>query len=196
MASNPKPGISRPANSTLKNLPWEDLDALWDMKYPEDKETQAMTLEQIVAILPARFGKTLGKSALSQFYLWLDTARRIRTRENLALQVMEEMAKDPAIPNQTIKNAGQRIFLAEGVVDRDVRTFVSMVGLENEEERKKQKDRELDIREEANRINREKLSEAGKSKIEAGLDALFAEIKGNPKAEKLFAELKAVVAKS
>lgn len=45
-------------------------------------------------------------------------------------------------------------------------------------------------------IERERLMSNLKSKIDAGLDALFAEIKGNPKAEKLFAELKAAVAKA
>ena len=43
---------------------------------------------------------------------------------------------------------------------------------------------------------REKLTVSIKSKIEAGLDALFEEIKGNPRAEKLFAELKEVVSKA
>ena len=41
--------------------------------------------------------------------------------------------------------------------------------------------------------DREKLKAASKSKIEEGLDALFAEIKGNKKAEIIFAQLQEVV---
>ncbi len=45
-------------------------------------------------------------------------------------------------------------------------------------------------------IAREKLSAAAKTKIESGMDALFAEIKGNPKAEKLFQQLQEAVARA
>ena len=41
-----------------------------------------------------------------------------------------------------------------------------------------------------------KHGEAIKSKIESGMDAMFAEIKGNPQAEKLFKQLQEVVSKA
>jgi hypothetical protein len=43
---------------------------------------------------------------------------------------------------------------------------------------------------------REKFKEAAKTRIEAGLEALFVEIKGNNKAEALFAQLQEVVSKA
>jgi len=45
-------------------------------------------------------------------------------------------------------------------------------------------------------IARDKLTQASKTKIDGGMDALFAEIKGNRKAELLFQQLQEVVAKS
>jgi hypothetical protein len=68
------------------------------------------------------------------------------------------------------------------VGDGDPKTFFLMakIGLQREQQS----------------LDREKLNAATKGKIEAGLDALGEEIKGNPRAEKLFAELKEVVSKA
>ena len=54
----------------------------------------------------------------------------------------------------------------------------------------------LILKADAQEQSREKLKAATKTKIEEGLDALFAEIKGNKKAEALFAQLQEVVAKA
>lgn len=54
----------------------------------------------------------------------------------------------------------------------------------------------LVLKRDAQEASRDKAKAAAQSKIAAGMDALFAEIKGNCKAEQLFAQLQEVVAKA
>lgn len=184
------------ADAKLKNLPREALDELWDMKYPADAEDKAMTLVDICAAIPAMYKIDIGKSALGEFYQWLDLQRRMWARESLVAQMKEIIARDKSLSPEQVKSAGQRLFMADGILEKDARTFAIAATLENDDVRLKQKDEELAIRRENSKTARDKLNAATRSKIDAGLDALYEEIKGNPKAEKLFAELKAVVEKS
>lgn len=185
------------ANSTLKNLPWEILDELWDLKYPEDMEQKPMTLREIVAILPERYGRTLNKSQLGEFYQWLEVKRNMRTRDNLARQFMEDLAeKRPDLSPGEIRKRGQALFMAKGIVEDDSKLFAAMADLEGADYRAAQEDRKIELRKEANAIARDKLNAASRSKIDAGLDALYEEIKGNPKAVELFQQIKEIVRKA
>lgn len=183
------------ADAVLKNLPREALNELWELKYPADEETRAMTLLAICAYLPVRFKVSLGKTALGDFYQWLGLQRRMWARESMVDQVKELLAKDASLSVEQVKAAGQRLFMADGILEKDVRTFAMAADLEGADYRAKQKDAELALRRESNEIAREKLTAATRSKIEAGLDALYGEIKGNVNAERIFAQLQEVVKK-
>jgi hypothetical protein len=74
------------------------------------------------------------------------------------------------------------VFTAETIENGNVKAYVELVKLQ------------LQAAKQA--IEREKITAAAKTKIEAGLDALLAEIQGNPKAMALFNQLKEAVAKA
>jgi hypothetical protein len=183
------------ADAVLKNLPREALDELWELKNPPDEETKAMTLTAISAYLPERFKVELGKTALGEFYQWLALQRRMWARESMVDQVKEILAKDKSLSVEQVKAAGQRLFMADGILEKDVNVFAVAANLEGADYRAKQKDLELALRKESNELAREKLTAATRSKIEAGLDALYQEIKGNAPAEKIFKQLQEVVKK-
>jgi hypothetical protein len=170
------------ADAKLKNLPREALDELWEMKNPGDEDTKAMTLLEICAVIPKRFKIEIGKSALGEFYQWLELQRRMDRAAERALQAKLELAKDPTIHSDDIDRIGQTIFAAEALEAGDVKAYVALA--------------KLKLAASKQALEGQKLAAAAKEKIDVGLDALFAEIKGNPKAEKLFAELKSTVAKS
>ena len=185
------------ANSTLKNLPWEILDELWDLKYPEDPEQKAMTLREIVAILPERYGRTLNKSQLGEFYQWLEVKRNMRKRDNLARQFMEDLAKKrPDLSPREVRRRGQALFMARGIVEDDAKLFLVMANLEGDDYRDTQEDTKIELRKESNAIARDKLNASSRSKIDAGLDELYKEIQGNPKAVELFQQIKELVRKA
>jgi len=183
------------ADAVLKNLPREALDELWELKNPPDEETKALTLTAISAWLPARFNVELGKSALGEFYVWLDLQRRMWARENMTEQIKEILAKDKTLSQEQLKAAGQRLFMADGILAKNVKTFVMAADLESADYRAKQKDLEIALRKESNELAREKLTAATRSSIEAGLDALSQEIKGNAKAEAIFSQLQEALRK-
>jgi hypothetical protein len=184
------------SDAKLKNLPRETLDELWELKYPSDPAQKALGLVEIAALLPDQYGITIGKSALAEFYVWLEVQRRMWAREQLIDQVKEIIARDASLSAEQVRKAGQRLFMADGILERDVAKFATAASLEGEDYRAAQKDREIELRKEANAIARERLNAATRSKIDAGLDALYDEIKGNPKAVELFQQIKEIVRKA
>jgi hypothetical protein len=188
--------MARP-DAVLKNLPEEVLDELWDLKHPADpREQEPLGLVSICALLPERYGVKLGKSALSEFFQWLEAWRDQRARARHADRIKEEIAKDHTLTPEQIKKAGQRIFMMEGLLQKDAKVFAAAVEIGQNDTRLAQNEEMIRIRKEAGKREETKLSLATKGKLEAGLDALFAEIKGNAKAEAAFKQLQEVVRKA
>jgi uncharacterized membrane protein len=99
-----------------------------------------------------------------------------------ANQTSIELAKNSDMTPEDIERVAQTVFTAESLQAGDVAAYVSLA--------------KLRLASSKQAIEREKITAAAKSKIEAGLEALLAEIQGNPKAVKLFTELKEVVSKA
>ena len=184
------------SDAKLKNLPRETLDELWDLKFPADPEQKALGLVEIAALMPDQYGITIGKSALAEFYQWLDVQRRMWARESMIDQMKEIIARDETLSPEQVRKAGQRLFMADGILQKDVKTFVMAANSEGEDYRAAQKDREIELRKEANAIARDRLNAASRSKIDAGLDELYGDIQGNPKAVELFKQIKEIVRKA
>ena len=183
------------SDSKLKNLPRETLDELWDLKFPADAEQKPLGLVEICGVIRDQYKIEIGKSAVGEFYQWLEVQRRMWARESLIDQVKEIIARDASLSPEQVRKAGQRLFMADGILEKDVRKFAAAADLEGADYRAAQKDREIDLRKEANAIARDRLTAATRSKVEAGLDALFEEIKGNPKAVELFEAIRQLVKK-
>jgi hypothetical protein len=170
------------ADAKLQNLPEEAQEELWELRHPEEEGGRVWTLTEIAAWVPGRFQFEVSKTTVGEFYQWLTLKKRCDAAAARALQAKIELAKDPDINSDDIERMGQTIFAAEALEIGDVRAYVALA--------------KLKLAKSKQALESQKLEQAAKDKIEAGLDALFAEIKGNPKAEKLFSELKATVAKS
>lgn len=171
------------ADAKLKNLPEEAQEALWRLRHPsEGEERKPMTLEELQCEVPPRHGFTVSLAALSEWHNWYALKLNINNAQERAEQLRAEMAQSGSFTAEQIERAGQVYFMSQAVGEGDPKTFFLMakIGLQREQQT----------------LDRDKLTSATRSKIEAGLEALFQEIKGNARAEKLFAELKEVVSKA
>lgn len=170
------------ADARLQNLPQEALDELWSLRHPEVEGDKVWTLTDVAAWAPGRFGFEVSTSAVANFYQWLALKRRLDGAAARAEQARLELARDPNMTPEDVERVGQLVFTTEALESGNVKGYVALARLR--------------LQSQAQQLEKEKLTAAAKSKIDAGLDALFAEIKGNARAEKLFAELKAAVAKA
>lgn len=171
------------ADAKLKNLPEDAQEALWRLRHPsEGEDRKPLTLEELQCEVPLRYGFTVSLASLSEWHNWYALKQGINNAQARAEQLRAEMAQSGSFTAEQIERAGQVYFMSQAVGDGDPKTFFLMakIGLQREQQS----------------LEREKLSAATRSKIDAGLDALYEEIKGNPRAEKLFAELREVVSKA
>jgi hypothetical protein len=169
------------ADAKLQNLAEEELDFLWRLRYPE-KGGKKMTLEAICLQVPLRYSFSISLSSLSNFYKWLRLKRRIDAADATAQQFRQELARNPEIAEEDLDAMAAKVFKCEFLQEGNARGYLSVANFQL----KKQK-HQLDV---------DKMSAATKTQIEKGLEALFAEIKGNKKAEALFKQLQEVVAKA
>lgn len=138
------------ADAKLQNLPEETLQELWRLRHPEEGG-EKITYEAICVALPRMVGFPVSLSSLHGFYRWLEVKRRIDQRDDLATQLKQYLAKDPDVTEEQIRKAGQRLFLAEGILEKDHKVFADMVKIG-------QNDTKLRQNEEVLKINRKKLT--------------------------------------
>ncbi len=169
------------ADAKLKNLSAEEREILWQFRNPEPggKKLKFSAIRVEIAL---RFGFTVSPGTLSDFYAWQRLNKRWEAAQAVAAQAREELAKDPTISDEELDKFAERVLKAETAVNRDVKGYVAI--------------RKLGLAEKVVAFNQDKLTAASKSKIDAGLDALLTEIQGNPRALKLFQELKLEVSKA
>jgi hypothetical protein len=130
------------ADAKLKNLHEEALQDLWRFRNPEEGG-EKMTMEAICVEVPLRYGFTVSMSTLSAFYAWLRVKRRLDARASLADQLKLELAKNPEVSEEQIKKAGQRLFMAEGIIEKDAKVFADMVKIGQADTKLKQNDKRL-----------------------------------------------------
>lgn len=170
------------ADSKLKNLPDHIQEGFWLLLNPSDADTKAYTLEDLGGHIHDEHNISVGLATLSEWRAWYSLKRRMEAAAERADQARLELAKDPDITPQDIERVAQTVFTAETLQAGDVEAYVKLA--------------KLNLARNKQALDRDKLTQASKTKIENGLDALFEEIKGNKKAEALFAELREVVSKA
>ena len=139
------------SDAKLKNLAEKDPQfaaEMWRFRHPED-DGQKLTLEAICAALPGLCGLSCSISTLSEFYAWLRVKRRLDARASLADQLKLELAKDPDLTEDQIRRAGQRLFMAEGIIEKDARVFADMVKIGQNETKLAQNEAKLKISKQA-----------------------------------------------
>lgn len=178
------------SDAKLKNLS-EDLQAeMWRLRSTpvgEDGEAasaadgSAWSQEQVREWLEDVHGVKCSAGAFSAWQRWYGLNSRMTGAKTLASQVMEELKKSkPDLSAEEIMEYGQLVFAMEALEEKDSKGFLGFANLAEKQA--------------ARRMEQEKMSLAAKSKIEAGLEALFEQIQGNAKAEKIFRQLQKEVA--
>jgi hypothetical protein len=170
------------ADSKLKRRPPEEQDAWWELRNPTEPDTKPWTLEALAVHIQEELGIDVSLRAVSEWQSWYATQRRLERAAERAEQVKLELAKDPRLTPQDLARAGQVVFMNEAMETGNVKAYVQLAKLQLASDRQA--------------LERDKLSIASKSKLEAGLDALAAELKGNPRAAKIFADLKTELSKA
>jgi len=145
------------ADAKLQNLPEEALQDLWRFRHPEE-DGEKLTLEAICAEVPRLYGFSVSISSLHSFYRWLEVKRRLDQRQDLANQLKLDLAKDPEVSEAQIRAAGQRLFMAEGILERDSKVFFDMVKIGQAETKLRQADTKLGIAKQAVKLDERRLA--------------------------------------
>ena len=140
--------------------------------------------------LESDFGFKISNRALCEYYTEKTLVPRNQAASDLADSVLALAKGSPEKFNDAkLKIIHERAFNLAVVEDgklKDLEILETILG--NAEDRKRKRD-ELNL-------SLERFRQQVKTDVEKGLDALFAEIKGRPEAEALFARLKDSVLKS
>lgn len=170
------------ADSKLKNLPENIQEGFWLLLHPSDAETPAYTLEDLGGEIFDKHQISVGLSTLSEWRSWYALKRRMEQAAERADQARLELAKSGEFTPEDIERVAQTVFTAETLQAGDVEAYVKLA--------------KLNLARTKQMLDRDKLTAASKGQIEKGLDALFEEIKGNKKAEALFAQLREAVSQA
>lgn len=173
------------ADSKLASLPENQREMLRRWLVDENLSYAAAR-----ARLREDFGVETSERALSRFYATECFSDRFREAGEFADRVAESLRESPdKFDEATIALLKQKAFERAVAKDGNLKELQILANILGDTARLKLKRDELTL-------NLEKFRQAVKSDIEKGLDALFAEIKGNAAAEALFAKLKAAVLQS
>ena len=115
-------------------------------------------MEAICVEIPKLYGFSVSISTLSSFYSWLVVKRRLDARAALADQLKMELAKNPEISEDQIRRAGQRLFMAEGILEKDAKVFAEMVKIGQNETRLRQNDQKIDLQKKVVKLDQDKFS--------------------------------------
>jgi len=164
-------------DAKLKTLP----DALQEELFQRLRRT---TAEKAAAWLFKTHEVATSAGALSEFFSWYPRSCTLRMAARSSDQLLAQLRKMPELKlaADDAKKIAQVNFEMQAAQDRDPVLFAALRKGELEVARLQ--------------LEREKFEESKKEDWEKGLDALLDEIKGNAEAEKIFAELNAVLKKA
>lgn len=147
-------------DAKLKNLVLTNAQAhedLWRFRHPEEGGT-ALGFDEILVEIPLRYGFPVSLSTLSIFYAWFELKVRMDAKTDAADQLMEELAKSNKFSTDQIKEAGQRLFMTEGIVKVQPKVFFAAVEMQQNDERLQQGKQKIEISREVVEVNKRRLS--------------------------------------
>ena len=159
-------------DAKLKNLVLTNAQAhedLWRFRHPEEGGT-ALGFEEILVEIPLRYGFPVSLSTLSTFYAWFELKVRMDAKTDAADQLMEELAKSNKFSTEQIKEAGQRLFMTEGIVKVQPNVFFAAVEMTHAETKLKQREKQLGQRD-REIAQRKKLVEQSERRVKLLEDA-------------------------
>lgn len=153
-----EPNTTVRADAKLQNLPEAALDELWALRHPEIEGDKVWTLTDVAAWVPGRFNFQVSTSAVGNFYQWLELKRRMDARNVLADQLKLALAQDPNFSEEQIKKAGQKLFMAEGIIEKDARVFKAMADSTQDDARLAQNREIIQLKKAAGKRDERKLA--------------------------------------
>jgi hypothetical protein len=168
----------RREDAKLKTLSDEDHDFLWLERWKDGVEGKTnKTLAKIRMEIPLRYGFTVSMDTVSRFFEWLAYKRECAADKAAAEQSKEEwLVKHPEATREELMEVGDIQFLSRAIRRGDDEAHVRLT-------------RSITARMKV-AADKEKAADARLNKVEAGLDALYQEIQGNPAALKAYAQMK------
>lgn len=173
------------SDAKLKSLPPHQREMLvrWLVEENVDYKTAKERLAQ-------DFGVTTSVGALANFYAtecWQESSAQAREFADEAVRLAKTGGAD--FDTATLALIQERAFIHARTKNSDVKDLALLAGIIGDSARLRLKARELEL-------NVEKFRQTVKADIDKGLDALHAEIQGNPEALALFEKFKAAVLRS
>jgi hypothetical protein len=151
------------------------------------------TLVETVAWLRADGLKT-SRTALGEWLSSWSLSQRFKQSESSALQFKAWLAETfPKMSEEELDGRAAMIFQFEALKTGDPETYLAFASARHKAAMDKAK---FEQKERLMQFDEKKFAAQFKTKIEAGLDALFQEIKGNAEARSLFEKFKAVISKA
>jgi hypothetical protein len=139
-------------------------------------------------------GVKVSRTSLSDFLSWYQLRSQFKGFEQSALTMIELLRrKRPDLSEPDLQGYANEFFQLQAIQQNDAQTYLAFATARGKAEMEKAK---LDQQERRMQLEREKLSAQLKTKIEAGLDALYEEIKSNAAARKLYDQFRAVIAEA
>lgn len=154
-------------DAKLKRAPKELQRQLWELRNPPDPEQKPLSFDALHAEVEPIFGFTVSAGSLSDWLAWYGVNDRLEKAAERKLQAQIALAKDPNLSPHAIAQASQVIFMAEALVDKDLKGYAILESLEQGKEKLKQGREKLDQ-------GREKLKQQDRSlELEAQRIALL-----------------------
>lgn len=186
----------------IKTLPDEVQATLWELLHvPMEGKEKPMTYVEARAWLLADHGVETSNAALSEWFSWYGLRLRTERRKAIVQEAMEELAKsDPTKSLEDLQAFGQVLFTSESIEDRDAKAFTEVWRASEKaltrKQAKEQAELDRQLRKEALELESKKIAAATKTKLELGLDALAEAIKGNKEAQRLYRDLRKILAEA
>lgn len=117
------------SDAKLKNLTAEQLEELWEMRYPVDEDAEKLPYVRIASEeLPRMVGYTVSLSTLSEFYAWLKQRKRMEAAEESAEQAKRDLlSMKPDASVEELERLGQLVFTSETIQGGNVKGFLGLM---------------------------------------------------------------------
>lgn len=166
-------------DSRLKTLHPAEQKKLWDFIHEP-----GVGYEEAIPFCKKHFGFEPEESSLSGWRAWYPLGKELSEAASLKEEIANFIRENPTVDLDAdqLSKAGQAVMEMRALRSADPAHFIAM--------------RNLRLRERNLDLEMQKYRDSLESKIDAGLKALHAEIKGNEEAETLFKRFRAIVRKA
>ena len=176
-------------DAILLNLPPDQQDRIcdWLLEGVETDEGRDTSYRKVCEQIYLDFGVKTSETALRGFYQKVVAPKRLRRAADAAEEFGEDLQAEGGQFERAALAILKQKFFEVAACDRvDVEQLLAFGSFLSGQQK-------LTLKREELKLSRDKFLAQIKTKIDAGIDALFAEIEGNPEAEALITRLREIV---